>query len=217
MYPTNGRRGGADFEPPGFDQMTKAPAEDKAALRKAAKARRAGLAAAMPGAEGALGRHLLDILPQLGSGIVAGYWPIGDEIDLRPALNALADAGRDLALPAVVAGESVLRFHRWRPGDRLAAGAFGIGEPLPDADELRPGIVLVPLLAFDAVGHRLGYGGGYYDRTLAGLRKDGHITALGIGYAGQEIEALPAEPGDQAMDWIVTEAGVRKPKPVTTD
>ena len=96
-------------------------------------------------------------------------------------------------------------FRRWRDGDEVDKGPFGVAEPKPSAEELCPDVLLVPLLAFDRAGYRLGYGGGYYDRTLRGLRALKPIIAIGVGFAAQEISATPRGPGDEPVDWIVTE------------
>jgi 5-formyltetrahydrofolate cyclo-ligase len=125
-------------------------------------------------------------------------------------LLRLLAAGWDCALPAVPAPGAALAFRRWRPDHDLVAGGYGIPEPPPSAPPLRPAALLVPLLAFDRAGHRLGQGAGHYDRTLAELRAAGPLLALGLAFAVQEEPALPAEPHDQRLDWIVTEAGALK-------
>ena len=143
--------------------------------------------------------------------VAAGYWPIRTELDCRPLMERLHAAGWACALPCVVDRSGPLAFRAWRPGDRLHMGAYGIPAPGPDAPLLRPRIVIVPLLAFDAMGHRLGYGGGYYDRTLADLRGRGDVLAVGFAFAGQQVAALPRDGDDQRLDLIVTEAGVIRP------
>jgi 5-formyltetrahydrofolate cyclo-ligase len=141
---------------------------------------------------------------------VAGYWPTGEEADPRPLLNALVARGHDVALPRMVGEGAPVRFLSWRPGDGLEAGPFGIEEPTEDRPEVDPNVVLVPLLVFDGTGLRLGYGGGYYDRTLAALRQAHAIEAVGIAYADQEVDSLPAGDHDERLDWIVTERGCRR-------
>ncbi len=141
---------------------------------------------------------------------VAGYWPIGEEADPRPLLGDLAKRGHPVALPRVVAEGQPLRFLCWRPGDDLETGPYGVRQPAPDRPEAHPELVLLPLLGFDATGLRLGYGGGYYDRTLAALRKERAIEAIGIAFSDQEVDSLPGGDHDERLDWIVTETGCRR-------
>ncbi len=137
---------------------------------------------------------------------VSGFWPIGDEIDPRPLMRALAARGHALCLPVTLARGQPLLFRRWQEGDELVAAGFGTFVPKPEAPPLRPDVLLVPLLAFDHRGSRLGYGVGYYDRTLTALRGAGpRIMAIGVGFAAQEVTEVPAGPGDQRLDAIATE------------
>ena len=138
---------------------------------------------------------------------IAGYMPIGSEIDCLPLLQRILDAGAPLCLPVVAAADTPLIFRRWSPGDRLVTSSFGIAEPLETAEAVTPHALLVPLLAFDRAGYRLGYGGGYYDRTLNSLRAAGTIVAIGVAFAGQLRDKVPVGDGDERLDWIVTEAG----------
>ena len=139
--------------------------------------------------------------------MVGGYWPIGDEIDVLPLLAALRERGLSLALPVVAAPGLPLSFRAWRPGDELAPGAHGIAAPLASVETVVPGLVIVPLLAFDAQGWRLGYGAGYYDRTLEAFIAAGQaVMAVGVAYAGQEVPAVPHDGGDVRLDALVTEA-----------
>jgi 5-formyltetrahydrofolate cyclo-ligase len=140
--------------------------------------------------------------------IVSGYSPIRNEIDPVPWMRKLAEAGARLALPAVLARGKSLAFRAWSPDDRLMLGPLGILEPSPAAAELVPDIMLVPLAAFDAGGHRIGYGAGHYDYTLAHLRKTKAITAIGVAFAVQQIKAVPALPHDVALDYVLTEKKV---------
>ncbi len=153
------------------------------------------------------------MLPDLRPGplTIAGYHPKGDEADVQPALSALAAAGHATALPVVTGRAWPLVFRLWRPGHPLVPGAFRIMEPMGDAPLVQPDIVLVPLLAFDQAGYRLGYGGGFYDRTLEVLRAEAPTLAVGIGYAGQGVDKLPIDAYDQKLDWIVTEQGSWRP------
>jgi 5-formyltetrahydrofolate cyclo-ligase len=150
-------------------------------------------------AEALLARHA----PPEGA-IIAGYWPMGDEMDPRPLMLALAARGHALALPVTPPRGQPLGFRAWAPGEGLRPGPMGTSEPAKGA-LLRPDILLVPLLAFDRAGRRLGYGGGYYDRTLAALPG---AKAIGIAYAGQEMAEVPAGPQDFRLPLIATEAGV---------
>jgi|SRR5450631_351841 5-formyltetrahydrofolate cyclo-ligase len=137
--------------------------------------------------------------------VIAGYSPIRSEIDPTPLMRKLAAQGAELALPVIAARDSPLTFRRWTPGDRLLRGPLGILEPSPDAAEIMPDLVLVPLAAFDRSGHRIGYGAGYYDRTLAVLRELKPVMAIGVGFAVQEIDILPVLPHDVALDYVLTE------------
>ncbi len=140
--------------------------------------------------------------------VVAGYSPIRSEIDPMPLMRKLAAPGMRLALPAIVAGDRLLKFRAWCPGDRLRRGRLGILEPSADAEEAIPDIMLVPLAAFDRSGHRIGYGAGHYDRTLEQLRKLKAIAAVGIAAAVQEVEAVPALLHDAVLDYVLTETQV---------
>jgi 5-formyltetrahydrofolate cyclo-ligase len=183
--------------------MSSAPS--KADLRTAALGRRDALsdqqraAAAQTVAKRGLP---IDIKPGT---IVAGYSPIRSEIDPTPLMRALAAQGVQLALPAITARGKSLVFRAWTPSDRLMLGSLGIPEPSPAAAELVPDIMLVPLAAFDRLGHRIGYGAGHYDVTLAHLRKVKTIVAIGVGFAVQEVKAVPMQPHDVALDYVLTE------------
>jgi 5-formyltetrahydrofolate cyclo-ligase len=137
--------------------------------------------------------------------VVALYHPIKDEIDPSPLAAELAARGVVLALPAVVGARAPLAFRRHDWGAPLVRGWRGLHEPPKSAAEVRPDIVVAPLLAYTRAGGRLGYGGGFYDRTLAALRAAGGVTAVGLAYGAQEVDALPNGPLDEALDYIVTE------------
>jgi 5-formyltetrahydrofolate cyclo-ligase len=138
---------------------------------------------------------------------VAGYWPISTELDVRPLLARLEAAGLRCALPAVEEGRDVLVFRRWRPGEDLEPGIFETRQPPADAPSASPDVVLVPLLAVDAAGRRLGHGRGWYDRTLAALRRssyDARPLAVGVCFSSQVIGKVPFDGRDQPVDWILT-------------
>lgn len=141
---------------------------------------------------------------------ISGYWPLGDELDLRPLLLALHDLGHPLCLPVVTGSGAPLIFRSWKPGDSLVPASFATQVPAESQAEITPSLLLVPLLAFDRDGNRLGYGGGFYDRTLAKLRADKATLAVGIAYAGQEVPRVHHDSGDETLDWLVTEAEVIK-------
>jgi 5-formyltetrahydrofolate cyclo-ligase len=137
--------------------------------------------------------------------VVAGYSPIRSEIDPLPLMHSLAAHDAKLALPTVTARGHALIFRAWSPGDRLTLGSLGILEPSPAAAEVVPDIMLVPLAAFDRLGHRIGYGAGHYDFTFAHLRKVKPVVGIGLAFAVQEIEAIPALSHDVALDYVLTE------------
>ncbi len=179
--------------------------QEKLLLRESAKARRAVLACGCPDFAERVARFAGDLTIAEGA-VVSFYWPMGDEADPRTLVNALAARGRTLALPVVGAKRSPLHFRMWREGDPLIVHAFGMHEPGERARAVTPDVLLVPLLAFDARGTRLGYGGGFYDRTLHALKAK---RAIGVAYAGQEVETLPCQPHDHPLDAVITEKGVR--------
>jgi len=137
--------------------------------------------------------------------VVSGYWPMRGEIDPRPIMIALSGRGHPLCLPVVVGKGQPLVFRAWRPGDELVSGGFGTQVPGTDQREVVPRLLLVPLLAFDRAGYRLGYGGGFYDRTLAALRAHGSAVAVGLAFSAQEVDSVPREATDARLDWVVTE------------
>jgi 5-formyltetrahydrofolate cyclo-ligase len=143
--------------------------------------------------------------------VVAGYWPLADEFDPRPAMHRLAWLGHPLALPRVQGRGRPLAFHAWRPADPLLAGPFQVMEPSPDAPVVSPRILLVPLLAFDRMGRRLGYGAGYYDMVLRDLRAQRPVPlAIGVALAAQEVDEVPTGPRDETLDAVVTERRVHR-------
>jgi 5-formyltetrahydrofolate cyclo-ligase len=144
----------------------------------------------------------LEIMP---STIVAGYAPIRSEIDPAQLMQSFAARDAALAMPAISARNAALAFRAWKKGEALAPGVFGIPEPSATAAEVVPDILLVPLAAFDRAGHRIGYGAGYYDRTLAHLRRQKTVTAIGLAFAVQEIPQVPALAHDVRLDYVLTE------------
>lgn len=188
-----------------FDAETVSLDERKQALRKEAKGcRRAAFDAGATAPED-LKARVLATLEFTAGAVVSGYWPLGDELDLRPLLEALDARGCQVVLPTMTGKDRPLVFRDWKPGDELVPAGFGTLEPAPSSTSRAPDVLLVPLLAFDRKGYRLGYGGGFYDRSLAELRAAKRVTAVGTAFAGQEVEAVPHDHNDQPLDWIVTE------------
>lgn len=188
--------------------------EEKQALRAVLRERRTEAAQSSVAAAADLAERFLRGVPVRPRWEVAGYLPIGDEIDVRPLLQRLHGFGHEIALPAVVEPGAPLAFRRWRDGDALADGPFGTRQPLATAAAVLPDLVILPLLAFDRRGYRLGYGGGYYDRTLAALRRRKKVLAVGVGYGVQEVPAVPSGRHDQVLDWIVTDREAIEPRSV---
>lgn len=137
--------------------------------------------------------------------VVSSYHQRGSEMDMDALNQALVEAGYDLALPVVLGRGHPLAFRRYRPGDALIKGVLDVMEPLAASPIVVPRVLLLPLLAFDRQGNRLGYGGGYYDRTVALLRREAAIQAIGISFAGQECAEIPVGGTDARLDWIITE------------
>ena len=187
-------------------RMSNAPVNSsKADLRTAALSARDGLSSEQrAAAAAAIAARGLPVAIAPGA-IVSAYSPIRSEIDPAPLMRVLASQGVRLALPAVLARGKALAFRAWSPNDRLMLGPLGILEPSPAAAEVVPDILLVPLAAFDRLGHRIGYGAGHYDFTLAHLRKAKPITAIGLAFAAQEIDAVPALQHDERLDYVLTE------------
>ncbi len=171
--------------------------EAKRALRRAMIARRA-----RAGDARALIEAIRDAVPLARGERVAGIWPLPGEPDLRPLWHALHGWGQAVLLPQTPPPGQALRFRRWHPGCAMLPGRFGTRHP-EGADDV-PDLIFVPLLAFDAHGYRLGYGGGYYDRTLAALPQ---ARAVGYGFGFQQVDAVPRGPFDLRLPAIVTESG----------
>ena len=176
----------------------------KAELRALLLARRRG--APGPAAAVAVADRLLHEIGVPQGAVVAGYWPLAGELDPRPCLDRLAARGHRLALPRMQGQGQPLAFHAWRRDDPLTPGGFGVMQPDPAQPRVTPDVLLVPLLGFDRRGHRLGYGKGYYDRTLRALREGGAAPlAIGLAFALQEVGEVPTGPADQPLDALVTE------------
>jgi len=176
----------------------------KPELRARLRALRQRLAAAAPDAAAQAAERLpIDRLPAFA--VVAGYHPLGSELDPGPLLRRLAATGALLALPAAALREAPLAFRGWEAGETLTPDAFGVPSPGPWAPTLTPDLVIAPVLGFDRRGGRLGQGGGTYDRTLANLRARRRVFVLGLAYAGQEVDQVPSETHDQRLDAILTE------------
>jgi 5-formyltetrahydrofolate cyclo-ligase len=181
-------------------------ANPKTALRRDALARRETIE---PAARAAFGRRLAEEGLRLArlwrSQIVSAFHPLRDEPDTLPLLTALAENGFATALPLVVGRGSPLAFRLWRPGEPTRAGAMSIREPLEGASAVDPDLLFVPLACFDRRGNRIGYGAGFYDRTLAGLRAVKPIHAAGVAYRVCEVAVVPYETHDQSLDAVVTD------------
>jgi 5-formyltetrahydrofolate cyclo-ligase len=181
---------------------------EKAQLRAEALARRDALpAAARQAAAAAIANRAFPVAVTPGT-IVSGFSPMNSEINPVPLMRKLSDAGAQLALPVVQARGKPLIMRAWHFGAPLKAGQWGIREPTPDAAEVAPDILIVPLAAFDRAGHRIGYGAGYYDLTINALRAKKKIVAVGIAYAVQEIPKVPTTERDARLDLVLTEREV---------
>ncbi|MGO4523839.1 5-formyltetrahydrofolate cyclo-ligase [Microvirga sp. 2MCAF35] len=135
---------------------------------------------------------------------VGGYWPIRSEVDPRPLMEALIERGQDVALSQIL--HPHLSWRLWQPGDVLVKGGFGVREPGPNAPEVFPKALIVPLVAFDRRGGRIGYGKGHFDRAIAALEAQHPVLTIGLAYAVQEIDEVPVEPHDRLLDVVITEA-----------
>jgi 5-formyltetrahydrofolate cyclo-ligase len=150
---------------------------------------------------------LAELRGSAGQGTVSAFASMPEELNVWPLLRRLHGAGVPLALPVVEGKGKPLIFRAWTPGDAMDKGVWGIPQPKPERPAIEPDILLVPLLAFDAQGRRLGYGGGFYDRTLASLRARKRIVAVGLGYDEQRIDEVPHLDYDQQLDWMLTPSG----------
>jgi 5-formyltetrahydrofolate cyclo-ligase len=180
----------------------------KSTLRREALLRRDALPAADRAAAAQIIAARAFPVPVSQGAIVSGYSPMTSELNPVPLMRALATLGAQLALPVVAGRGRPLIMRAWSFGEELASGVWGIREPKADAPEVFPDILLVPLAAFDRAGHRIGYGAGYYDRTIARLRAMKPVTAVGLAFAAQEINRVPATAFDARLDLVLTEREV---------
>jgi 5-formyltetrahydrofolate cyclo-ligase len=188
--------------------MSDAVSELKSIVRKDALMRRDAIPAAERAqAAEAIAARAFPLAVEPGT-IVSGFMPLKTEINPLPLMRKLSQHGAQLALPAIAGRGKPLTMRAFAIGDELASGQWGIREPKADAPEVAPDILLVPLLAFDRNGHRIGYGAGYYDMTIAKLRAMKPLIALGIAFAAQEIEQVPVTPRDARLDLVLTERDV---------
>jgi 5-formyltetrahydrofolate cyclo-ligase len=184
-------------------------ADAKRALRERMRRARAGVPAEERERAARLMRPTFaKAVPLPPEAVVAGYIASGSELNAAPLMAALEQRGVQLALPVVGERGQRLIFRAWRSGDALTPNRYDIGEPMADQPELQPTHLLVPLLAFDDHGFRLGYGGGYYDRTLAALRAAGPVKAIGLAFHAQRLGFVPRGPGDEPLDMVLTERNV---------
>jgi len=191
------------------------PTQDaKAALRTTAQQTRKDAASNDPGDAALLIAQALTKALDAGfitppTTCVSGYLPLGNEIDPRPAMDRLAQQGWTMALPVVVAKNTPLEFREWTPGAPLEDGSLRTRHPAEGARVVNPGLILSPMLSFDAAGYRLGWGGGFYDRTIAERRPSGALF-IGCAYSAQQVDNCPRGPYDMALDAVVTEQGFSK-------
>lgn len=189
------------------DEGQQAVRAAKAASRKSALAARRAVAAGVPDAPQRVLTNLLAAVAVPPGAALSGFWPMGDEIDVRAVLLHFRERGHVCALPVTGLRGTALQFRRWTPDTVMVEAVFGTREPPASASPVDPDLLIVPLLAFDRAGMRLGYGAGYYDRTLAGLRARKPVIAVGVAYAAQEVPEVPHDASDEPLDWIITESG----------
>ncbi len=198
----------------GLSKANLDPVEAKAACRKLAAQNRKHLAVGRTDAPALLATHAERLIGQFGTGIYAAYFPIRSELSPLDLLARLADLGCATAMPVTPAEGQPLRFHRWAVGNRLDDGPYGTKQPPANQPLCRPDVILAPMLAFDSTGWRLGYGGGFYDRTLAVLRGAGHhLSVIGIAYDGQKLDKIPVGPYDMPLDAVLCTTGLYTPVP----
>lgn len=184
------------------------PREAKKKLRLLGKETRARVIA-QSGQEAAQGlaQHGLDFCSPAPGSVISGFSAFGEELDPAPLMARLAEEGHTLALPVMVAKAQPLIFRAWKPGDPMKEAMWGIMEPRDEAPQVRPDVLLVPLLAFDERGYRVGYGGGFYDRTIAGLQAEKPIVTVGLALDELKVARVPTDQYDQPLDWVLTPSG----------
>lgn len=192
---------------------TAAFSDDKAALRSDMLRKRKDLRVSNINALDDLAKQVIKALSGLQDATVSGYVAIGDELDVSASLAALQEIGASIVLPVAGKSGEVLSFRPWCSGDELEKGRLSTYHPSAKTEAPDPDVLLVPLVAFDTQGYRLGFGGGYYDRTLSALREKKNIAAYGIGYDGQEVESIPREVHDAQLDGIITPTRIILSKP----
>lgn len=183
---------------------------EKKHLRAAQRARRAEAFCQQPDAGSRALEHFQASIGYADGSVVSGYLPVDEEFDVLPLLAAAAERGLPTGLPVVPGKGEPLVFRAWAPGEPLIEGVLGIPVPEETVDVITPNLLFVPMLAFDDAGFRLGYGGGFYDRTLSLLReRDPATLAVGVAFAAQRVDHVPRNHFDQPLDWIVTEEGAQ--------
>lgn len=184
----------------------------KQALREEARRRRDSIGEDAPAAAHRLAEWAPQVsaLAPVSKPVVSSYLAIGSELDPAPLAAALGRLGATVALPVMVAPATPLEFRAWMPGDPLVKRQWGIREPAPACPVVEPDLLLVPLLLVDGAGQRLGYGGGFYDRTLSHLRARKSTIAIGIAYLSQRVGAVPHEAFDEALDFVLTPSGLEQ-------
>src|ERR1051326_4575259 len=185
----------------------------KEATRQQALERRAALKLQVPDLSRTLARNFITHVPIPAGAVVSAYFAIGDEADPAPLIELLRARGHRIVLPRVAGRGKPLDFHLYEAGAKLVPGGFGLSEPARDWPLLDPDVLAVPLLAFDARGYRIGYGAGFYDRTLQRLRASKNIIAASYCFSVQQFADVPHDENDQRLDWIVTETGARRVLP----
>jgi 5-formyltetrahydrofolate cyclo-ligase len=187
--------------------------ENKRLLRQAAQENRNKIVSTAPvNSEDLLAENVVELLSSFTRAhTVSGYLPIGNEIGTLQTLTALADAGYKTCLPVVLENGCPLDFRLWVEGSPLEYGPLRTRHPKSDAIQVKPNVLLIPLLAYDDDGYRLGWGGGFYDRTLGAYQSEGRpVIAIGVCYDGQHVAGLPFDEFDMPMDWVVTEKRILK-------
>lgn len=186
-------------------------ARKKLARAAAGEVRKPAHRALQEDARKAIAEQGLDFAGDVSGKTVSGFIPYLSEIDTRPLLKLLAAKGCTTCVPVVIGNNTPLEFRTWAPGEPTVPGRWGIPVPPEGTAVVDPDILLVPLLAYDQAGYRLGYGGGFYDRTLEKLRAMKPVTAIGVAYSAQQVDAVIRGDHDQPLDWILTEKGPVKP------